>query len=133
MGVTLAIDISNGLVQEAHRLMLNYDPEPTHAEQVHRLAVQLFEGIHTYLALPAETLPLLEAAALTHDVGWSIGGRGHHKKSARIIMENKLGTASHREVLVVAALARAHRKNPPAPPTNPLSLLTRMTKPPSRN
>lgn len=102
-----------GLVADAERMMSRIEPEPDHVLQVRNLAVQLFGELRAFLELPPDHLPLLEAAALLHDIGWSVSGRGHHKHSAKIILEEGLPSATDREVLIVAAIARAHRKSPP--------------------
>ena len=55
----------------------------------------------------------LIAAALLHDIGWSVSGpdgRRHHKASALLIREFPWKTLNPMEVRCVAAVARYHRK-----------------------
>jgi exopolyphosphatase/guanosine-5'-triphosphate,3'-diphosphate pyrophosphatase len=57
---------------------------------------------------------LLIAAALLHDVGTFIGYKRHHKHSLYIIAESELPGLTAAEMLMVANVARYHRKNTPA-------------------
>ncbi len=94
--------------------MMQLDPEPSHAEQVCRLALQLFDQLHELHQLGEAERVLLEAAALLHDIGWSVSGTKHHKHAARLIGEHPWKNASPLEVLQIAALARYHRKAHPS-------------------
>lgn len=101
------------LIGEATELMLRLDPEPSHARQVCRLALQLFELMEPLHSLGLEERTILEAAALLHDIGWSISGTRHHKHASRLILEHSWETASPTQVLQIAAVARYHRKAHP--------------------
>lgn len=103
------------LVQEATRLMLQLDPEPSHARQVCRLAMLLFDEWRALHQLGPGERAVLEAAALLHDVGWSVSGSQHHKHSSRLILEHSWECASGLQVLQIAAVARYHRKAHPKP------------------
>src|SRR5262249_9275623 len=60
-----------------------------------------------------ETRSLLEAAAILHDVGYSINYAGHHKHSYHLIMHSDLAGWTHRELEIVANVARYHRRAAP--------------------
>lgn len=113
------------MVADAEVLMLRLEPEPNHVLQVRLLALQLFDEIMTYLNLRTGDRPYLEAAALLHDIGWSISGRGHHKHSANLILEHGLPAATEREAMIIAAIARAHRKSEPQPKHYPYGRLSK--------
>lgn len=101
------------LVQEATELMLRLDPEPSHARQVCDLALQLFDALRPLHQLGREDRAVLEAAALLHDIGWSISGAKHHKHASRLILEHSWENASPLQVDQIAAVARYHRKAHP--------------------
>ena len=85
-----------------------------HSQQVARLTLRLFDetkGLHGLGDGPRE---LIEYAALLHDVGWHIGGKGHHKHSQYLIEHGKLDRHfSPDEVAVMANVARYHRRAEP--------------------
>jgi len=85
----------------------NYDE--THAEHVCMLSLSLFDQLQEPLNLDEETRPLLEAAALLHDVGYHIAYERHHKHSYHLISYSDLPGLGNRERLMVAAIARYHR------------------------
>jgi len=57
---------------------------------------------------------LLLAAALLHDVGQYVSYKGHHKHSLYLIANSELPGLLPRDMLVVANVARYHRKSEPA-------------------
>jgi exopolyphosphatase/guanosine-5'-triphosphate,3'-diphosphate pyrophosphatase len=105
------------LLQESLALRARYDEEPSHSDQVARLALELYDRLRDWHASPARARELLHSAALLHDIGWSQtpDGKGHHKQSARLIREHKWQYLSADEVELVAQVARYHRKAPPEP------------------
>ncbi len=103
------------LIGEARQLMQRLDPEPSHALQVARLALEFFDATGFLHRESEEGRALLEAGALVHDIGWSVSGQKHHKHSARLIEEYLWKHASPLQVLCLAALARYHRRAHPKP------------------
>jgi len=101
------------IIEEAVRLMKQMDDEPSHARQVCRLALQLFDELESLHGLGAEDRAILEAASLLHDIGWSVSSSKHHKHAARLIEEHRWKNASPSQVLQIAAVARYHRKAHP--------------------
>ena len=85
-----------------------------HSQQVARICMRLFDetkGLHGLGDGPRE---LVEYAALLHDIGWHIGGKGHHKHSAYLIEHGKLDRHfTDHEVAVIANVARYHRRAEP--------------------
>lgn len=79
-----------------------------HAEQVCRLALQLFDGLHERLDLDSNDRSLLEAAALLHDVGYHISYEQHHKHSHHLISHAALPGFGAGERRIIAAVARYH-------------------------
>lgn len=107
----------NALTQESLALRARYDEEPSHSDHVAMLAAQIFDGLRSWHNLGPRSRELLHSAALLHDIGWSQtpDGKGHHKWSARLIMEHPWKTLTPEEMSVVAEIARYHRKAPPQP------------------
>jgi exopolyphosphatase/guanosine-5'-triphosphate,3'-diphosphate pyrophosphatase len=86
-----------------------------HVEEVRRLSLRLFDELFAYHGCGIEERYFLECAAIIHDCGHAIAQKKHHKHSMRLIMEAKLPTFTPREKLVIANIARYHRKNTPKP------------------
>jgi exopolyphosphatase/guanosine-5'-triphosphate,3'-diphosphate pyrophosphatase len=103
------------LVEESLALRARYDEEPTHSDQVSKLALQIFDGLRAWADSTDRHRELLHSAALLHDIGWSQtpDGKGHHKWSAKLIQENPWDKLSKDEVKIVAQIARYHRKSIP--------------------
>ncbi|MBN1351165.1 HD domain-containing protein [candidate division KSB1 bacterium] len=88
--------------------------ESAHEEQVCKLALMLFDELNALHSLKAADSELLEAASLLHDIGWAISGSKHHKHSRDMILNYGIAGWSKREVLLIANIARYHRKAFPA-------------------
>jgi len=83
--------------------------EDGHAQQVRKLAIELFDGVRRRFALTEGDRQLLEAAALLHDVGYSIDYTRHHKHAYHLIRHAPLQGFSAREIEIMALVARYHR------------------------
>lgn len=88
--------------------------EREHAETVLQLGRQLFDQTRTLHGLGERARVLLDAASLLHDIGVSINNDGHHKHSQYIIAASELVGLAEDERILVAMLARYHRRSPPA-------------------
>jgi len=97
-----------------HSLLEKYHGSFEHAEQVARLAKEIFlqtKGVlHDY---SEEVGHLLWSAAMLHDVGMYIGRNGHHKHSYYLIRNGGLLGHSEEEVALIASIARYHRASEP--------------------
>lgn len=87
--------------------------EPKHAEQVARLALALFDQLRSPLELAPADRPILEAAALLHEVGNLINYEKHHQHSYHLIMHGNLRSLSPQQRELVANVARYHRRSGP--------------------
>jgi exopolyphosphatase/guanosine-5'-triphosphate,3'-diphosphate pyrophosphatase len=104
---------------EAVRLFaLRCNYEQAHSDHVAGLAVQAFDQIAAQLG--AESVgaksgarELLEAAGVLHDVGYYINYAKHHKHSYHLIVHSDLPGFTHREIEVIANVARYHRRGGP--------------------
>ncbi|HOX37825.1 MAG TPA: HD domain-containing protein [Candidatus Brocadiia bacterium] len=93
--------------------MRKYDWEPEHALHVRDLALQLFDELEELHELKPPERWLLELSAMLHDVGLSVERSGHHKESFKIIMSEPLPGLDNRQRMIIALVARYHRKGLP--------------------
>ena len=97
------------------------DPDFAHSERVARLALELFEGLHSgahFGAAPieksrngggSEARTGLYLAALLHDVGKAKGNKGHHKESLELIRKQGTPLGWKPSTMTLAAIvARFH-------------------------
>jgi len=95
-------------------LARQHPAELVHLEQVARLSVVLFDGLKPLHRLVLGERDLLCCAALLHDIGISVGYKGHHKSSRKLIEGADLPALTTCERSIVAQLARYHRKAAPS-------------------
>ncbi len=97
------------------------DYEQEHSEHVARLALQIFDQLASESADASGTWAsrhcrnLLQAAAVAHDVGMLIEWKNHHTHSYDMLIHAQLPTLTHREVELIANIARYHRGPAPRP------------------
>jgi len=104
-------DASTG--EAARALGRRFDFDEEHADQVARVALALFDDLAGLHGLPASTRPVLEAAALLHDVGSAVSYSRHHKHTFYLVANGDIPGFSDRERGLVALVARYHRRSPP--------------------
>ena len=88
--------------------------DEAHCRQVTALALSLFDQTTDLHGLGPAERDLLEAAGLLHDVGYAVGQSARHKHSLQLIREAGLDGWSPRELLMMANVARYHRKALPS-------------------
>jgi exopolyphosphatase/guanosine-5'-triphosphate,3'-diphosphate pyrophosphatase len=103
------------LLNAAAVLGRKYQFDETHARHVAALATSLFDQLAPIHGLPAENRKILQAAAMLCDIGQFVSFKGHHKHSLYLISNSELPDFSHREMQLVANVARYHRKAHPQP------------------
>lgn len=103
-----------GALQRLKTWAVFLDPDTKHAERVTRFALQIYDGLASDgrfngIRSP-RARPILQAAALLHDVGRAKRGKNHHKISARWIrkLSPPLGWRQH-DLQTAALVARYHR------------------------
>jgi putative phosphoesterase len=87
-----------------------YWPDINHYIQVNKLALKLFDGLPKLHQLGARERCWLECGAILHDIGLSKARGGHHKESAKIILNDTQMPFSSQERRIIASIARYHRK-----------------------
>ncbi len=91
-----------------------YSKDTSHPLEVQRIAVMLFEEADKKIfKMSLKELEYLKAAALLHDIGYSIEPKGHNKHSMHLIIQNGLDGFSKNETKIVGCIARYHRGSLP--------------------
>lgn len=97
-----------------YALLEKYHASIEHAEQVARIAAEIFLQTHWLLhQYPENVGHLLWSAAMLHDIGTFIGRNGHHRHSHYLIKNGGLLGHSEDEVNLIACIARYHRGSYP--------------------
>jgi exopolyphosphatase / guanosine-5'-triphosphate,3'-diphosphate pyrophosphatase len=84
-----------------------------HAQQVARLALNIFDQTRSVHALSDREREWLEYGALLHDVGVHISYERHHRHSYYLIKNGDLRGFDPQEIEVIALIARYHRQATP--------------------
>jgi exopolyphosphatase/guanosine-5'-triphosphate,3'-diphosphate pyrophosphatase len=85
-----------------------------HAQHVARLARRIFNQTRDLHRLTDEAGEMLEHAAILHESGMHVSDRGYHKHTYYLIRHADLRGFTEEQLLIVANVARYHRKAPPA-------------------
>jgi exopolyphosphatase / guanosine-5'-triphosphate,3'-diphosphate pyrophosphatase len=103
------------LLSAAVALGRRYHYDEAHSLQVARLALSLFEQLRELHRLGEADYRILLAAAVLHDIGAYISYKKHHKHSLYLLSQSELPGLNQEEMLMVANVARYHRKGSPGP------------------
>jgi exopolyphosphatase/guanosine-5'-triphosphate,3'-diphosphate pyrophosphatase len=95
-----------------------------HAQNVARLANDLFHDLQSLHRLPPPFGSLLEAGAYLHDVGHFVSDTRHHKHSWYLVSNSDMPGFNLVERSLIANLCRYHRKSMPQPEHENFQLLT---------
>jgi exopolyphosphatase/guanosine-5'-triphosphate,3'-diphosphate pyrophosphatase len=90
-----------------------FDFDEAHGRRVAELALELYDRLAALHRLPAATRPLLEVAALLHDVGHAVHYQRHHKHTYYLLQNADLPGMADRERELAARIARYHRRSEP--------------------
>ncbi|MEO8481306.1 MAG: Ppx/GppA phosphatase family protein [Acidobacteriota bacterium] len=85
----------------------------SHAQQVARLALEIFDATRARHHLGAREREWLEYGALLHDIGTHISYERHHKHSYYLIRHGGLRGFEPEEIEIIALVARYHRQATP--------------------
>ena len=109
------LNIDEHLVLAAVELGRSYFFEEGHGMHVTCLALSIFHQIQMLHNLGERERKILAASSVLHDIGCSISYSKHHKHSLAIISGLHLPGFSDTEMLMIANIARYHRKSEPQP------------------
>lgn len=93
--------------------METFDWDPDHMRHVSTLALMIFDDLRPLHGLDDHARFLLQAAATTHDVGFLYDEENHHKVSFDLIRKADFPGLNERDQMMIALIARYHRKSPP--------------------
>lgn len=96
-------------------LGVKYAFDERHARQVADLSARLYRALQSDHMLPPRYELILRIAALLHEIGLFVNNRSHHKHSMYLIMNSDLFGLSHEDMLIIAMIARYHRRATPQP------------------
>ena len=99
----------------AQQFAAAHDPDPAHSRHVLKNSLALFDALADLHELDARARKLLEAAAILHDVGYSVDPDTHHKQSRDMILDSGIKDFPPNDLAVIACIARYHRKTLPDP------------------
>ncbi len=103
-------------VENSARLLAEkFRIEMRHAEHVAMLCDRLFEALRREHGLDSRYGFLLRIAALLHEAGLFVNSRNHHKHSMYLIQNSDLFGLTQDDILLVALIARYHRRSMPDP------------------
>lgn len=93
------------------------------AEEVRRLAEQLFHQLRRVHALPPDYARWLSAAAMLHEVGTFINRNGRHRHTYYLIANSEIFGFTPQQRMSIAAIARYLGKTRPTPADGPMKAL----------
>jgi exopolyphosphatase / guanosine-5'-triphosphate,3'-diphosphate pyrophosphatase len=99
--------------EAALALARRFGADERHGVQVGALAMTLFEDLAALHGLPHSARRVLEAAAVLHDIGNAVAFHRHHKHTYYLVANADVPGFSDRERLLVATVARYHRRSTP--------------------
>ena len=103
------------VVYSAQTLAARYGADEGHLRNVEATAVALFDELREEHQLGGHERLLLRCAAILHDIGAYVNARAHHKHSMYLIENSDLFGLTRHDMLIVAVVARYHRKAVPNP------------------
>ncbi|MEZ6133281.1 MAG: Ppx/GppA phosphatase family protein [Pirellulaceae bacterium] len=113
------------IIRSAITLGRRFDFDEKHARHVATLCRKIFSDLQAEHQLEPKLELTLYIAALLHEVGGYINARSNHKHAMYIIRHSELFGLSRRDVLLIALVARYHRRSSPQPQHEGYSMLDR--------
>ncbi len=107
--------VYRGVIHSALSIAQKYRIHIDHAEHVAELACQLFDELRQDHGLGARHRLLLRVAALLHEVGIFVSPQAYHKHSYYLVLNSEIFGLTRDEIVVVAHIARYHRRSGPKP------------------
>ena len=108
-------DFGKEVIQSAQSIAEKYRINLHHAKRVAACAVWLFDELQSEHNLGIRHRVLLEVAALLHEIGTFVSTRAYHKHTYYLIANSQIYGLTRTEDLVVANVARYHRRSVPKP------------------
>ncbi len=103
------------IIRSALDMARRFHFDEPHGLLVANLSLRLFRGLQNEHQLGPRYEMLLYLAALLHDVGYAVSTQSHHKHSMYLIQHSELFGISQKDLLLIALVARYHRRALPRP------------------
>jgi exopolyphosphatase / guanosine-5'-triphosphate,3'-diphosphate pyrophosphatase len=103
------------VIESAQAIAEKYHVNLHHAGRVAACAVQLFDKLQSEHGLNFRHRVWLEAAAVMHEIGTFVSTRAYHKHTYYLIANSQIYGLTRNEDLIVANVARYHRRSIPKP------------------
>lgn len=110
---TASEDEKKSRIKSVIELARSYNVDLTHAQQVSKISLTIFDELREIHKLDNQARELLHYAAILHDIGYYISPIKHHKHSYFIIKNSELIGFNEKEINMIANIARYHRKAKP--------------------
>jgi exopolyphosphatase/guanosine-5'-triphosphate,3'-diphosphate pyrophosphatase len=107
--------LTKGVTRSALAVARKYHVDRRHAQNVADLSTKLFDLLQAEHGLGTRHRLLLRVAGLLHEVGGFVSNRSHHKHSYYLIANAEIFGLSRDEHILVAHVARYHRRAVPQP------------------
>src|SRR5690606_14126703 len=108
-------DYRNQIIRSAVELGRKYHIDMRHCKHVARLCSVLFDALHDEHQLDTRDGLILHLGALLHEVGAYVNQSSMHKHSMYIILNSDLFGMTREDLMLVALVARYHRRAAPKP------------------
>lgn len=113
------------IIRSAVTLGRRFDFDEKHARQVATLCRKLFSDLQSEHQLEPKMELILYLAALLHEIGLYINTKSNHKHTMYLIRNSEFFGLGRRDVMLVALVARYHRRSSPQPQHEMYSSLDR--------
>ena len=107
--------LSRQIIHSALDLARKFQVEEQHALHVAKLTKSIFQQMMSEHGLPSHYELMLYLAALLHEVGLFISSNSFHKHTLHLIRHSEVFGLGQKDVLLVALIARYHRRASPKP------------------
>ncbi len=121
-------EFQNQIIGSVLELGRHFEFDESHAVHVAKLATELFGQLQEQHDLDPRYETFLRVAALLHEIGLFISNRSYHKHTMYLINHSELFGLGKTNLLVIALVARYHRRASPQPKHEGFSHLDRDTR-----
>jgi exopolyphosphatase / guanosine-5'-triphosphate,3'-diphosphate pyrophosphatase len=108
-------DFREQVTRSAIELGRKFDFDEAHSRHVGKLCRDLFRGLQNEHQLDSRYELLLYLAGLLHEIGLFVSNRAYHKHSFYLIINSELFGLAKQDMLLMALVARYHRRASPKP------------------
>ncbi len=105
--------LAASVIHSATAIAQKYHVDLPHAQGVADVAERLFDELQPEHGLGPRHRLLVQAAGLLHEIGGFVSNRSHHKHSYYLIANSEIFGLNREETIIVAHVARYHRRSGP--------------------